>query len=106
MIHVLATITIAPGKRDAFLAEFHAIVPAVRAEDGCLAYAPAVDVVSGIPIQPASRADVVVVIEQWRDLPALQAHLVAPHMGGYRERVKDMVKGVELQVLKPAGSVG
>jgi quinol monooxygenase YgiN len=102
MIHVLATITVASGRRAAFLAEFHRVVPAVLAEDGCLAYGPAVDVPSGIPIQPAPRADVVVVIEQWRDLPALQAHLVAPHMAGYRERVKDLVTGVQLQVLTPA----
>lgn len=102
MIHVLASITIAPGRRDTFLTEFHAIVSAVRAEDGCIAYAPAVDEVSGISIQSAPRGDVVVVIEQWRDLAALQAHLVAPHMGAYRERVKDLVTGVQLQVLKPA----
>lgn len=102
MIHVIATISVKSGRRDAFLAEFHRVVPAVLAEDGCLAYGPAVDVASGIPIQPAPRADVVVVIEQWRDLPALQAHLVAPHMAGYRERVKDLVAGVQLQVLSPA----
>ena len=101
MIHVLATITVAPGRRQDFLAEFHRLVPAVLAEDGCIAYAPAVDVASGIPIQPELRPDVVVVIEQWRDLPALRAHLVAPHMGPYRERVKDLVLGVQLSVLQP-----
>lgn len=102
MIHVLATITIAPGRRAEFLAEFHRVVPAVLREDGCLAYGPAVDVASGIPIQPALRPDAVVVIEQWRDLAALHAHLVAPHMASYRERVKDLVQGVALQVLSPA----
>lgn len=102
MIHVLASISVAPGRREAFLAEFHRVVPAVLAEDGCLAYGPAVDVVSGIAIQPPERRDVVVVIEQWRDLAALNAHLVAPHMAGYRERVKDLVTGVQLQVLRPA----
>lgn len=102
MIHVIATIAIAPGRRADFLGEFHRIVPAVLAEDGCIAYGPAVDVASGIPIQPPLRADSVVVIEQWRDLPALHAHLVAPHMDGYRERVKDLVSGVQLQVLQPA----
>ncbi len=101
MIHVLATITTAPGRRQDFLAEFHRLVPAVVAEDGCIAYAPAIDVASGIPIQPALRPDVVVVIEQWRDLAALRAHLVAPHMGPYRERVKDLVLGVQLSVLQP-----
>ena len=102
MIHVLATISLVPGKREVFLAEFHRVVAPVRAEDGCLAYGPAVDVASGIPVQGALRPDVVVVIEQWRDLAALKAHLVAPHMAGYRERVKDLVAGVQLQVLQPA----
>lgn len=101
MIHVLATITVAAGRRAAFLAEFHRVMPAVLAEDGCVAYAPAVDVASGIAIQPALRADTVVVIEQWRDLPALKAHLAAPHMAAYRERVKELVQGVQLQVLQP-----
>ncbi len=35
------------------------------------------------------------------DLPALEAHLSAPHMTAYRERVKHVVVGVELQVLDP-----
>ena len=74
----------------------------MRAEDGCLAYGPAVDVASGLPVQGALRADVVVVIEQWRDLAALKAHLAAPHMAGYRERVKALVQGVQLAVLEPA----
>lgn len=101
MIHVIATISVAPGRRADFLAEFKRVVPAVLAEDGCLAYGPAVDVASGIPVQPPLRPDTVVVIEQWRDLPALHAHLAAPHMAAYRERVKDLVKGVSLQVLSP-----
>jgi quinol monooxygenase YgiN len=102
MIHVIATIELAPGGREAFLKEFHALVPHVKAEDGCIAYGPTVDVASGIPVQGALRADVVTVVEQWRDVPALQAHLVAPHMQAYRGRVKDLVRGMQLQVLEPA----
>ncbi|MFH1569176.1 MAG: antibiotic biosynthesis monooxygenase [Gemmatimonadota bacterium] len=41
-------------------------------------------------------------VEQWASLAALQAHLGAPHMATYRQRVKDLVKGVSLQVLEPA----
>jgi len=52
-------------------------------------------------LEDVLRPDVVVVIEQWRDLAALKAHLVAPHMGPYRERVKDLVLGVQLSVLQP-----
>jgi quinol monooxygenase YgiN len=102
MIHVIATIELTPGGREAFLKEFHALVPHVHAEDGCIAYGPAVDVASGIPLQGALRKDVVTVVEQWRDVAALQAHLVAPHMQAYRGKVKDLVRGTQLQVLEPA----
>ena len=34
-------------------------------------------------------------------LAALEAHVAAPHMAEYRVKVKDQVKGVVLQVLKP-----
>lgn len=102
MIHVIATIELAPGGREAFLNEFHALVPQVKAEDGCIAYGPTIDVASGIPVQGSLRADVVTVVEQWRDVAALQAHLLAPHMQAYRGKVKDLVRGMQLQVLEPA----
>ena len=101
MIHVLATIEVRPGTREPFLREFLQIVPDVRAEDGCLAYGAAVDEPAGLPAQPDARPDVVVVVEQWRDLPALRAHLAAPHMTAYRARVKDLVIRTTLQVLRP-----
>ena len=102
MIHVLATIDLAPGKRDAFLTEFRRLVPTVRAEQGCLEYGPAIDVEPALPMQGPPRPDTVIVIEKWADVDALKAHLSAPHMTAYRERVKDLVQRVELQVLQPA----
>jgi quinol monooxygenase YgiN len=38
MIHVIATIELVEGQRAAFLKEFQALVPQVRAEVGCLEY--------------------------------------------------------------------
>ena len=102
MVHVLATIELQPGARTRFLGEFRQVVPAVRAEDGCLEYGATVDVPTGLPAQPPVRDHVVVVVEKWRDLPALQAHLAAPHMTAYRARVKDLVIATTLQVLEPA----
>ena len=43
-----------------------------------------------------------IVIEKWVDLEALKAHSAAPHMGAYRERVKGMVVGTALQILRNA----
>ena len=102
MIHVIATIDLNPGTREAFLAEFHKIVAPVRAEAGCLDYGPTVDADSGIAAQGGVRADVVTVVERWESLEHLQAHLVAPHMVEYRPKVKDFVKSVALQILEPA----
>ena len=98
MIAVIATIELADGTRELFLKEFRRLVPAVRAEEGCIEYVPSVDVDSGLPAQPQLRSDVVTVLEKWADLDALQQHLQAPHMLKYREIVKDWVRGVTLHV--------
>jgi len=102
MIHVIATIEIVSGRRAAFLAAFHGNVPKVLAEDGCLEYGPAVDIPTDIGAQIPLREHAVTVVEKWRDLAALKAHLIAPHMLAYREQVKDLVTKVTLQVLQPA----
>jgi quinol monooxygenase YgiN len=103
MIVVLATIELHPGKRPDFLAEFQKIVSKVRAEAGCIEYFPAVDHATGLPVQGPARGDVVVVCEKWESVPALEAHLIAPHMMEYRPKVKDFIKKVWLQILEPAG---
>lgn len=43
MIHVIAVITAKSGMRDSILAAFHANIPAVKAEDGCIEYGAAID---------------------------------------------------------------
>jgi quinol monooxygenase YgiN len=102
MIHVIATIELAAGTREAFLAEFHRIVPLVRAEAGCLDYGPTIDLPTGLAAQPPARDNVVTVVERWEGLDALRAHVAAPHMQEYRGRVKDYVVRVQLQILQPA----
>ena len=101
MIHVIATIAHRPGRRDDLLAEVRRIVDTVRDEDGCLAYGPAIDVETDLAPSPP-RADVVTVVEQWSGLDALRAHLAAPHMAEFRDRVKEIVTNVSLSILEPA----
>jgi quinol monooxygenase YgiN len=100
MIHVIAMIEVVDGKRDAFLEEFRRIIRSVRDEDGCIEYGPAVDVQTDFS-EPA-RPNLVTIIEKWASLPALEAHLKAPHMATYRERARDLLVGVKIQVLKSA----
>lgn len=98
---MVATIELHAGSVDGFLTEFRQVVPLVLREEGCLEYAPAVDVPTQLAAQVKLRPDVITVVEKWRDLECLEAHLIAPHMLAYRERVKGFVKHVQLQVLRP-----
>jgi len=102
MIHVVATIELAEGKRNDFLKIFHPLVDKVKAEKGCLEYGPNIDIPTSIKAQIPLRDNVVTMIERWADLKALEKHLSAPHMLAYREEVKGMVVGIKLQVLQPA----
>lgn len=101
-VYVVATITVKAGKREEFVKIFKDNVPNVVAEDGCVFYSPVVDVDSGIDLQGELRSDVMVVMEKWESLKALHVHLDAPHMNTYREQVKGLVTGVDLQVLQDA----
>ena len=102
MIHVVATITLNPGVREPFLDVFRWLTPIVRTEAGCIEYQATIDVPTTIAVQDGPRADVVTVIEKWDSVEALYAHSAAPHMTEYREKVKDYVVGVKLQVTEPA----
>jgi len=99
MIHVVAIITTKPGKRAAVLEEFHANIPNVLAEDGCILYEPTVDA-EGSPAE--FGPDTFVVVEQWESQAHLTAHSKAPHMRAYAAKVKDMLADREIHVLVKA----
>jgi len=102
MISVLATIEVADGRREEFLAIFRELVPKVRAEEGCIEYGPWIDLPTTISSQEEPRSNVLVVIEKWESPEALEAHLIAPHMLEYRKASEGLVKGLELEILEPA----
>lgn len=102
MIHVLAAISTAPGKRDQLLAAFKELAPKVHAEEGCIEYRTAVDVATPLGAQVALRDNVVVVIEKWESILDLEAHLAAPHMEEFRKSMSDVITDISLQVLQPA----
>ena len=102
MIHVIATFTLHPGKRNAFLREFHKVVPLVHREDGCITYQPTVDVASGIDLQPPVREHVVTIIEKWENLLALMAHLDTEHMAEFFAIAKPMIDDLTVHVMQDA----
>ena len=101
MIYVIATVEVVSGQREQFLDEFRRLVPHVLKEQGCIFYGPSVDLATGFPRQIPLRDNTVTIVESWDSLESLKAHMNAPHMAPYREKVKDIVVGTQLQVLTP-----
>ena len=99
MIHVVAVITAKSGMREAILKEFHANMPAVRAEQGCIEYGPATDA-GGSPAKFGD--DAFVVIEKWESPEALKAHAASPHMAAYGAKTREMVASRTIHILSPA----
>jgi quinol monooxygenase YgiN len=102
MIHVVAIITAKPGMRDAILKEFHANMPAVHAEAGCIEYGPTVDAEGIGSFQTRFGPDTFVVVEKWESTDALKAHAAAPHMAAYAAKTKEMIASRVIHVLAPA----
>ena len=102
MIHVIAIITAKPGQRESILEAFRANMPAVRAEDGCIEFGPAVDTEGLGNFQTKFGPDTFVVVEKWRDPAALKAHAASPHMATYAAKVKDLIAARVIHVLSPA----
>lgn len=102
MIHVVAIITTAPGKRAEVLEAFAGIVPTVRAEEGCIEYQPVVDEETAAGVEAAAGEDTFFVIEKWETLAALQAHSAAAHMQDYGKRVGHLVVGRAVHIMRNA----
>ena len=101
-VHVLAIITTKPGQRDAVLELFNANVPAVLAEDGCIAYEATVDTENAGPMQTEFGPDTFVVVEKWASLAALGAHAASAHMKTYGASTKDMLADRVIHILSSA----
>lgn len=106
MVHVVAELTFEPAQRAEFLEAFAWLEPFVRAEDGCIEYRGALEVLTAIDAQDAPRANVLTVIEKWRDEAALDAHLGAPHMGEFGARVGHLMLNREIRISRDIRFVG
>ena len=102
IVHVLAILTTKPGQRDAVLALFNANVPAVLAEEGCIAYEATIDTENAGPMQTQFGPDTFVVVEKWESMAALGAHAVSDHMKAYGASTKDMLADRVIHILSPS----
>ena len=100
MIHVLAMITTKPGLRAEVLAAFHANMPAVHAEKGCVEYGPAIDADGVGAMQTPLGPDSFVVIEKWETMEDLKAHGASAHMAAYGAKNRDKLAGRVIHVLQ------
>lgn len=97
-IHLVVTMQLQPGAREAFVAAFRKVLPAVLAEKGCLRYLLCGDSAEG---PQAPRADTLTLIEEWSGEAELQAHLASRHMAAYGETVRPLRAAVTLRKLRP-----
>jgi quinol monooxygenase YgiN len=102
MIHVVAVITAKPGRRAEVLDAFRANLPAVRAEQGCIEYGPAVDLDGFGGFAAVLGPDCFIALEKWESVEALRAHAAAPHMAAYIAKTKDAIASRAIHVLAPA----
>lgn len=90
-ITLLAHITARPGQTEAVEAGLRQLVEASRQESGCLQY----DL-----HRQLEQPELFVMIEQWRDDAALDAHRNEPHYLHFGKTFGDQLVGVELQFLQ------
>lgn len=99
MIHIVAILTAKIGHRPSLLAAFQEIVPAVRAEPGCISYQPVVDLATS-PVK--FGADTLVVIETWKDQASLDAHNEGAALTSFLQKAKALLAQVDIHLLQNA----
>jgi len=102
IVHVIAVITTKPGLREEVLTLFKANVPAVLAEEGCIAYEATIDARDAGAMQTEYGPDRFVVVEKWASLDALAAHSTAAHMKAYGASTAHMVADRRIHILSAA----
>ena len=102
MLYVAAVLTAKPGQRSALLREIEPLGPLVRAEAGCIDWAPCVDIAGGPEDLHRLGPDRLAVVERWEDLSALEAHATSALMVEWRARIADVLLSRDVWVLQSA----
>jgi quinol monooxygenase YgiN len=102
MIYIVAILTSKPAQREALLAEFKNNAAIVRGEAGCIQYQPVIDIEGGPEMLAAIGPDAFMVLEQWENRAAAEAHAASAHMAKYAERVKGLLSTRVIYALRSA----
>jgi quinol monooxygenase YgiN len=70
MIIVTATMKVKPGNKNVFISEAQDLISETRKEDGCISYNLLAD---------TEDENVLVMLEQWKDLNSLNKHMETEH---------------------------
>jgi quinol monooxygenase YgiN len=89
MVIVMGTVRVDPEAVERLRPAMEAMMAASRAEDGCLIYAYALDL-----LEPG----LVRVSELWTDRAALQAHFQTPHMATWRAALAGQVRDRDIKL--------
>jgi quinol monooxygenase YgiN len=99
MIHVIAIVTTQPGLRAEVLEQFHANMPNVHKEKGCVEYQPTIDADGVGALQTPLGPDTFVVVEKWETIEDLRAHGQSAHMAAYSALTRAKIAGRIIHVL-------
>ncbi len=101
MIYVIATSELKPEFKDEFIRISKENIPNVLAEKGCIFYQLNGDFASGMAAQELTGENTLTFVECWESIEHLNAHLQAPHMKVFMEKVGDMRLSSSLKILTP-----
>lgn len=90
MIYVIATLTIAPGTRDAVVAAARPCIEATRRETGCLRYDLTLDALDETRMT---------FVEDWESRDALEAHFGTAHIAAWREAGKPYIQSAVIEIV-------
>ncbi len=97
MVAIIAKMKFKAGKIDEGIELFKNLVPKVREEEGTLAY--------GI-CRDKANPDLLVVIERYRDMQAIQAHSSSAHFKEFSKTVGQLLDGrPEINILEEVVSI-
>ncbi|UOO90705.1 antibiotic biosynthesis monooxygenase [Vitreoscilla massiliensis] len=101
MLTVIADITVHAGAahKQNVLNAFAKMIPTVLQEPGCHGYQLLLDHDGGVDYQ-SRDSNVIIMLEHWQDMAALNTHLQTPHMQAYQAAVADDVEHMKVRILE------